>query len=133
MPREIKIPGPDHTIIIEAQPARIVAHVGGHLIADTTSALTLREAGHRPVHYIPIEDVDQSTLRRSATTTYCPYKGDASYYTIITADGDLTDAVWTYEEPYPEVAAIAGHVAFYTDRVRVSSVQDSTERAIRNE
>ena len=89
------------------------------VIADTTRALTLREANYPPVQYIPLEDVDQTLLADSATLTYCPYKGDASYYCITAADGVQTDVVWSYREPYNAVAEIAGHVAFYTDKVDV--------------
>jgi uncharacterized protein (DUF427 family) len=120
--REPKIPGTDHPITIETTGVRVVARVGAHVIADTTKALTLREAGYPPVHYIPLDDVDQTLLADSATRTYCPYKGDASYYNIVLPDGpgtDLTDAVWSYREPYDFVASIAGHIAFYTDRVEV--------------
>jgi uncharacterized protein (DUF427 family) len=80
----------------------------------------MREASYPPVHYIPLEDVDQTLLTASATQTYCPYKGDASYYGIAAADGERADAVWSYREPYDAVADIAGHVAFYTDQVDVA-------------
>ncbi|MDQ1568693.1 MAG: hypothetical protein QOF96_3573 [Actinomycetota bacterium] len=119
----VKLPGPDHPITLEANPARILVRARGQVIADTTSALTMREAAYPPVHYIPLADVDQTLLRRSPTQTYCPYKGEASYYSIsITqSDGpdDITVAVWTYETPYPAVEAIASHVAFYPDRVEI--------------
>ena len=118
--QEPKIPGPDHPITIDPTGVRVVARVGAHVIAETTSALTLREAGYPPVQYIPLDDVDQTLLAATATQTYCPYKGDASYYSIVLADGELTDAVWSYREPYDFVAEIAGHVAFYTDRVEVN-------------
>ena len=121
--REIRIPGPDHPITIEPTGVRVVARVGARIVADTTRALTLREANYPPVQYIPLEDVDQTLLEDSATQTYCPYKGDASYYSIgIAADDSalMTDAVWVYREPYDAVADIAGHVAFYTDRVDVA-------------
>ena len=117
--REPKIPGPEHPITIEPAGTRVVARVGAQIVADTTRALTLREAGYPPVQYIPLEDVDQTLLTASATQTYCPYKGDASYYGIAAADGERADAVWSYREPYDAVADIAGHVAFYTDRVDV--------------
>jgi uncharacterized protein (DUF427 family) len=117
--REPKIPGPEHPITIEPAGVRVVARVGAQIIADTTRALTMREASYPPVHYIPLEDVDQTLLTASATQTYCPYKGDASYYGIAAADGERADAVWSYREPYDAVADIAGHVAFYTDRVDV--------------
>jgi uncharacterized protein (DUF427 family) len=116
--REPRIPGPDHPITIEPAGVRVVARVGAQVVADTTRALTLREVSYPPVQYIPLEDVDQRLLTASATQTYCPYKGDASYYSI-TADGGRADAVWTYREPYDAVAAIAGHVAFYADQVDV--------------
>ena len=122
--REPKIPGPDHPITIEATSTRVTARVGAHVVADTTRALTLREANYPPVQYIPLADVDLTLLAASDTQTYCPYKGDASYYSISLPEGQeaedhLTDAVWTYREPYDAVAAIAAHVAFYTDRVEV--------------
>ena len=117
--REPKIPGPEHPITIEPAGVRVVARVGAQIVADTTRALTMREASYPPVHYIPLEDVDQTLLTASATQTYCPYKGDASYFGIAAADGERADAVWSYREPYDAVADIAGHVAFYTDRVDV--------------
>ena len=117
--REPKIPGPDHPITIEPTGTRVVARVGSQIIADTTRALTLREANYPPVQYIPLDDVDQTLLAPSAAATYCPYKGDASYYSIAAADGILADAVWSYREPYEAVADIAGRVAFYTDRVEI--------------
>ena len=116
--REPKIPGPEHPITIEPAGVRVVARVGAQIVADTTRALTMREANYPPVQYIPLEDVDQTLLTASAGQTYCPYKGDASYFSI-TADGGRPDAVWFYREPYAAVADIAGHVAFYTDQVDV--------------
>jgi uncharacterized protein (DUF427 family) len=117
--REPVIPGPDHPITIEKTGQRVVARVGEQVVADTTRALTLREANYPPVQYIPLDDVDQALLANSSTQTYCPFKGDASYYSIALAEGVLADAVWTYREPYDAVADIADHVAFYTDRVEV--------------
>ncbi|MER6172003.1 DUF427 domain-containing protein [Streptosporangium sp. NPDC001681] len=110
-------PGPDHPITIEANPARVIVSVGGRVVADSRRALTLREASYPPVQYIPIADVDRSLLERTGTTTHCPYKGDASYYTV-TVDGKRSvDAIWFYESPNPAVAEIKDHVAFYPDRV----------------
>jgi uncharacterized protein (DUF427 family) len=77
----------------------------------------LREAAYMPVYYLPRADADMSLLARSDHTTYCPYKGDCSYYSIPAAGENATNAVWTYETPYEAVAAIAGHLAFYPDRV----------------
>jgi len=117
--REPKIPGSDHPITIEKTGQRVIVRVGTHVLADTARALTLREANYPPVQYIPLEDIEQSLLTASTTHTYCPYKGDSSYYSITLPEGPLADAVWVYREPYDSVAAIADHVAFYTDRVEV--------------
>jgi uncharacterized protein (DUF427 family) len=87
------------------------------VIADTGNALTLREADYPPVQYIPRDDVDPSQLVRTDHATYCPYKGDCNYYSVLAGGKRSVNAVWTYENPYPAVAQIRGHVAFYPDRV----------------
>ena len=115
--KQIKLPGPDHPISIQRNPARVVVSVAGHVVADTRSALTLREADYSPVQYIPREDVDLSQLERTDHATYCPYKGDCGYYSIPAGGRKSVNAVWSYEDPYPAVAQIKGHVAFYPDRV----------------
>ena len=115
--KQIRIPGPDHPISIERNPARVVVSVAGHVVADTRNALTLREADYSPVQYIPREDVDLSQLERTDYATYCPYKGDCSYYSVPAGGKKSVNAVWTYENPYPAVEQIKGHVAFYPDRV----------------
>jgi uncharacterized protein (DUF427 family) len=117
MERPIKLPGPDHPITIEPNPARVVVTVAGRVIADTRSALTLREASYPAVQYVPRTDVDLSLLSRTSHATYCPYKGDAAYYSIPVGGERSVDAVWTYEAPYDAVAAIRDHLAFYPDRV----------------
>jgi uncharacterized protein (DUF427 family) len=117
MERPIKLPGPDHPITIEPNPARVVVSVAGRVIADTRSALTLREASYPAVQYVPRTDVDLSLLSRTSHATYCPYKGDAAYYSIPVGGERSVDAVWTYEAPYDAVAAIRDHLAFYPDRV----------------
>src|SRR5580692_3114821 len=115
--KTIKVPGPDHPISIDANRSRVVVKVGGKIIADTRDALTLREASYPPVQYIPRRDVDMAALRRSEHTTYCPYKGDASYYSIPAGGDRSVNAVWTYEAPFEAMARIKGYVAFYPDRV----------------
>jgi uncharacterized protein (DUF427 family) len=115
--KQIRVPGPDHPISIERNPARVVVSVGGHVIADTRSALTLREADYPSVQYIPREDVHLSELKRSDHATYCPYKGDCNYYSVPSGGKKSVNAVWTYENPYPAVAQIKEHIAFYPDRV----------------
>jgi uncharacterized protein (DUF427 family) len=107
----------EHRITIEPNPNRVRVLFNGRVVADTTSALTLREAILPPVQYIPREDADMSLLERTGHKTHCPHKNDAAYYTI-RADGRVAEnAVWTYEDPYPGVVAIKGHLAFYPDRV----------------
>ena len=115
--KQVKIPGPDHPITIERTSKRVVVKSGGQVIADTSAALTLREASYPAVQYIPRADVDMSKLARTQHATYCPYKGDCSYFSIPGGDEKGTNAVWTYEQPYDAVAQIRGHVAFYPDRV----------------
>jgi uncharacterized protein (DUF427 family) len=110
-------PGPEHPITIERNDRRVVVSVAGRIVADTTSAVTLREAAYAPVQYIPLEDVDTSQLETSDHTSYCPYKGDASYYSIPAGGERSANAVWEYRDPYSAVAEIKGCVAFYPDRV----------------
>ena len=126
--KQIEIPGPDHPISIQRNPARVVVSVAGHVVADTRSALTLREADYSPVQYIPREDVDLSQLERTDHATYCPYKGDCGYYSIPAGGRKSVNAVWSYEDPYPAVAQIKGHVAFYLDRVDEIAEQLPTAR-----
>jgi uncharacterized protein (DUF427 family) len=115
--KQIKNPGPDHPISIQRNPARVVVSVAGRVIADTCNALALREADYPAVQYIPREDVDLTQLERTDHATYCPYKGDCNYYSIPAGGEKSVNAVWSYEEPFPAVAQIRGHVAFYPDRV----------------
>jgi uncharacterized protein (DUF427 family) len=122
--RQIKQPGVDHPITIERNPARVVVRVAGRVLAHTEHALTLREAGYSPVQYIPLDDVVIGLLEPTEHSTYCPYKGDASYYSVPLGGDKSTNAVWTYEAPFPAVAEIEGHVAFYPDRVEVLVEQD---------
>src|SRR4051812_21025952 len=92
-------PGTDHPITIERNANRVQVRAGDTLIADTSAALTLREANYPPVHYIPRADVDMAQLRRSDHATYCPYKGDAAYFDIAALGEKGVNAVWTYENP----------------------------------
>ncbi|MCA1443270.1 DUF427 domain-containing protein [Ensifer sp. IC4062] len=115
--KSIKIPGPDHPITIDHNPARIVVRLDGRVVADTRDALTLREASYPPVQYIPRKDVDMSLLARTEHSTHCPYKGDASYYSITPGGERSKNAIWTYEDPHAAVREIKDHMAFYPDRV----------------
>ena len=115
--KPIKIPGPDHPITIERTPARVIVRVAGRVVADTRAALSLREAGYAAVHYIPRHDVDMTLLGRTAHSSYCPYKGDCSYFSIPLGGARSENAVWSYENPYPAVMPIREYLAFYPSRV----------------
>jgi uncharacterized protein (DUF427 family) len=118
--RLVKEPDAQHPITINPTAGRVVVRVDGVVVADTRAALTLQESTYPPVQYIPLQDVDQTRLTRSDTTTYCPYKGEAGYFHVSGPNGRLTDLIWSYERPYPAVGQIAGRVAFYPDRAEIS-------------
>src|SRR4051794_10551739 len=123
--KTVLTPDASHPITVTPTSGRVVVTLGERTIADTTSALTLQEASYPAVQYLPLADVDATVLERTDRATYCPYKGDASYYSLV-ADGETRDnAVWTYETPYDAVAPIAGHVAFYPDVVDVRTYPSS--------
>lgn len=115
--KSIKVPGPDHPITTTHNSNHVVVTVAGHVIADTHDALTLKEASYPPVLYIPRKDANMALLKPTEHTTYCPYKGDASYFTISVDGREAANAVWSYEHPHPAMVAIAGYLAFYPDRV----------------
>lgn len=106
-----------HPITITAHPRPVTVHAGGQVIAHSERALELRESTYRPVFYIPRADVEMALLTPSDRHTHCPYKGDASYYSIILGDELRKDAVWSYEAPFEWMEAITGYLAFYPDRV----------------
>jgi uncharacterized protein (DUF427 family) len=128
MSQDMKDPGPDHPISIATNPRRVRVTFNGRVVADTHSALTLREANLPAVEYIPRADVDMALLERTAHATYCPYKGDASYFSLKADGRGSENAVWSYEAPYPAVAAIKGHLAFYPDRVDLLEETESGPR-----
>ena len=111
------MPERDPEIVLEPHAGRVVVTWNGHTIADSTRALVMRARDTPPVAYIPRDDVDMTRLDRTPLVTHCPYKGDAAYYTIRAGDRVSVNAVWTYESPRPAMRAIAGHLAFYPDRV----------------
>jgi uncharacterized protein (DUF427 family) len=119
-----KIPGPDHPITIAKNPDRVLVKAGDQVIADTREALSLQEASYPAVQYIPRDDVDLTLLERTDHHTYCPYKGDASYYSVLPAGATGVNAVWTYEQPYDAVADIREYLAFYPDRVSIEIIAD---------
>ena len=118
--RPVLEPTTEHPITITPTGTRVVVRVNGEVVADTSEALQLQESSYPAVQYIPFEDVEQGRLTRTDTSTYCPYKGDAGYYSVSTAAGTVEDVIWTYDQPYPAVAQIVGHVAFYPDKADIS-------------
>jgi uncharacterized protein (DUF427 family) len=118
----MKIPGPDHPISITPASRRVRAKVGGHVIADTAEAVILKEATYPAVPYLPRDDVEMGFLSKTDHHTYCPYKGEASYYNLH-IDGELREnVVWSYEDPYPAMQEIKGRLAFYPNKVEIYEV-----------
>lgn len=112
-------PGPDHPITVTPGDARVIVSRAGTTIADSIEALVLREAEHPDVMYVPRADTRMEFLESTDHTTYCPHKGEASYFSIVGAGDDSANAVWTYESPYDAVAPIRDHLAFYPDQVDI--------------
>ena len=121
----MKLPGPDHPITIERNPRRVRVIFNGQVVADTTDALTLKEATLAPVQYIPRNDARMEYFRRTGHASHCPYKGDAGYFSLRVGDRVSENAVWTYEDPFPAMAQIAGRLAFYRDRV--DAIEEGSE------
>ncbi len=113
----MKIPGPDHPITIAPHPGRLRVMREGSVLVDTSKALVLQESTYPPVFYVPRQDADMALLTPTTRRSHCPYKGDASYFSIATGNAPAENAVWSYAEPYPPMAEIAGHLAFYPDKV----------------
>ena len=112
-----RTPAADPQITIAPNPHRVIVRLGGAIIADSTRALVMRAPETPDVQYIPREDVDMASLTRTSHATHCPYKGDASYWSIRSGPRTVENAVWSYESPYEQMAPIKGHLAFYSDRV----------------
>jgi uncharacterized protein (DUF427 family) len=110
-------PSAKHPITVTPTAGRVVVTVAGQVVADSRNALTLQESTYPAVQYVPIADVDAAVLERTSTESYCPFKGDASYYSITVGGAQAVDSVWEYRAPHDAVAAIKDHVAFYPDRV----------------
>ena len=113
----MKLPGPDHPITISSSGKRVRVTFADQVIADSTHALVLTEASYKPVFYIPRADADMNLLKPSDHRTHCPYKGDASYFTIEAGGRHAENAVWSYEQPFPAMAEIKNYLAFYPNRV----------------
>lgn len=119
----MKLPGPDHPITITPNPRRVRVTAGDIVIAETSKALTLKEAKYPAVQYVPREDTNMALLARTDRVTHCPYKGDASYYSVKADGKTLDNAIWTYETPFPAMTEISGHLAFYPDKVKIEEVE----------
>ncbi|WP_046318294.1 DUF427 domain-containing protein [Mycobacterium sp. UM_Kg1] len=120
-PRPIHTPTAEYPITVTPTGRRVTVRIGGELVADSADALTLQESTRPAVQYIPLADVRRDMLTRTATASYCPFKGDAAYYSVNTPDGQtVADAAWTYEQPFPAVADIAGHIAFYPAKADIA-------------
>ncbi len=117
MERTKKIPDASHPIVVERSPGRVVVTLNGETIADSRSALTLREASYPPVQYVPRADVKMSHLTKTNHATYCPYKGECSYFSITIGGQRSENGVWTYEDPHDAVREIREYVAFYPNAV----------------
>ncbi len=114
----MKIPGPDHPIAIRpCGPVRVIWR--GRTILRADSALIVKEAGLPEVVYFSREDADETFFSRSTRRTFCPYKGDASYFTLVHGGERDDNAVWSYPEPYPAMQQLAERIAFYADKVSV--------------
>ena len=111
-------PAADAGITLAPNPNRVIVRVGGVIVADTTHALVMRAPGTPDQSYIPREDVDMTRLVRTELATHCPYKGDASYWSIQSGPRTVENAVWSYEAPYDDMAPITGYLAFYPERGR---------------
>ena len=117
--RPVLTPNADHPIVITPTEGHVVVRIDGQVVAETDDALTLTESTYPGVQYVALDAVDPAVLTRSDTTTFCPFKGEASYYHVTVGDRTVDDAIWTYEHPYPAVTTIEGRVAFYADKAEI--------------
>jgi uncharacterized protein (DUF427 family) len=108
---------PEHRVDLLPDSHRVRVSFGGTVIADTTSAVRCEETGHGPVYYLPEKDMRMDLLHATDHKTYCPFKGDCSYWTIDAGGKQAENAVWGYRAPYDEAVGLAGHYAFYPNRV----------------
>ena len=105
---------PEHRITTERAGVRVQVKVEGEVVADTREAIRMKEGDYPPVFYIPRKDVKMERLARTSHHTYCPFKGEASYFSL---KGGAENAVWSYEQPYDEVSVIKELLAFYPNKV----------------
>jgi uncharacterized protein (DUF427 family) len=118
--KQVLVPGPDHPITVTPSQQRVTVTFGDRVIASTDQALVLQESTYPPAYYLPLDAVEADVLEPTSHETYCPFKGDASYYTLADGETVAENAVWSYVTPYESVSEIAGHVAFYPNQVEIS-------------
>lgn len=127
----MQTPDQDHPIEIESAPRRMRVRYMHHIIADSDDVLVLREAELAPVFYFPTEDIEMGYFARTDRMTHCPFKGDATYYTILIHGEFAENAAWSYEEPFPAMGRIAGRIAFYPDKVSIYEVDEAGDTRTR--
>ena len=108
---------PDHVVAFRPAGKRVTVTLGGEVIAERDRALLCEETGHDPVYYLPMTDTRASLFRPTDTRSYCPFKGNASYWSVTAGGASKRNVAWSYDQPYDEALPIRGHVAFYPDRV----------------
>lgn len=113
---------PEHQVRLTPADKRVRVSLGGETVADTTAALLCHETGHDPIYYVPMVDTRADAFTPTSRSTYCPYKGTASYWSIDAGGTKAENAAWSYDLPYDECATLAKHVAFYGDKVEVREV-----------
>ena len=123
-PANYTIDAPPHRILFAPDARRLRAQIAGHTVLDTTRAHLLHETGIRPVAYVPLEDFDAEVLERTDTTTHCPFKGDASYWSVRVGDELREDAVWAYEEPIEQAPWLRGFAALPFEKADRWLVED---------
>jgi uncharacterized protein (DUF427 family) len=115
---------PEHRITTQSADVRVQVKFDGEIIADTEDALRMDEGSYPPVYYIPRKDVKMEWFVRTTHSTYCPFKGHASYYSLVSGRRTAENAVWSYEQPYDEVGGIKEHLAFYPEKVDAITATD---------
>ncbi len=115
--RTQKIPGPDHPITLAPADKKLRVIFRGQTIAESAAALVMQEASYSPVFYFPRNDVKMAMLARTQHNSWCPYKGEASYFTMLAEDGREENSVWSYETPFEPVGGIRELLAFYPNKI----------------
>jgi uncharacterized protein (DUF427 family) len=126
------IDGPRHRIWFQPHPRRMRAEVAGRTLLDTTSGYLLHESNIPPRLYVPAADLDRDLLVPTDHTTHCPFKGDASYHSIVVGDATRQNAVWSYPRPKPEAAWLAPFASVYWEMADAWYEEDERVPALRD-